>query len=109
MTVVDPIPCPLCGAEWTRKSPDGACAWAGGCEHRQMQTAAASAKFDADYAFHFERLPCGHTEADHAAQTSDFIEQVRAARDAIPFMPPPWAETFIQRIMGWDDDEDDEP
>lgn len=76
---MDPTRCRLCGNPG-KLTPEGVCEWEGGCEHRRMKAAAAAARFDADYRFHFERLVCGHTPAEHA-------EQVRRQLGRWPGMP----------------------
>lgn len=81
--------CHECGATWTRLGPNGCCAWAGGCETRIAQAAAADAVFDADYRFHFDLLPCGHTEAEHVQQWSE----IAAAPN--PFRVPEIVQRFL--------------
>lgn len=70
-----------------RLNTDGVCTWRAGCEHRVMQHDAVMARLNADLAL-LDRLPCGHTNDDHAgiiaaglstwqADAAEFMRQMR--------------------------------
>lgn len=91
--------CRECGVEDGKLTASGVCAWRAGCDHRLMQAEASAALFDADYRYHFDRFPCGHTAADHAVLAGsgsgsdiwvDGVPWVDGSDGTyLPFDPPP--------------------
>ncbi len=65
------VRCSECGNPG-RLTAAGVCAWRSGCHHRQMQAEARGVAFDAEYAYWFVTLDCGHTPAEHTAAVHDW-------------------------------------